>query len=225
MISGITQSTSTVYSGTLDLAAMRARQQERFAEMDADGNGSIDQAEFSTFSQQMAQKMKDGPSAEEIFAQMDSDGDGAVSEAEFEAFRPTPKEGMTPPPSAEEMFAAMDANADGSIDQSEFETFNASRPAGGPPQDSDQDIFSQMDTDGDGSVSAAEFKAFGEQMEQARPDRLAIDQVQTEDQITASLLDYLEDSGSSSKPSAQSLYQQYLAGLDTASLSMLNVLG
>lgn len=188
MISGITQSTSTAGSGSIDLTALKARQQEMFAQMDSNGDGSIDQAEFSSFGQQMAEKMKRGPRAEEMFAQMDADGDGSVTETEFEAFRPAPKEGMAPPPGPEEMFAAMDINGDGTIDQSEFE-------------------------------------AFGQKMEQVRADGTVDNQVSTDDEVTATLPDYLEESNASGNSAAQTVYQQYLSGLDTGSLSILNLLG
>jgi Ca2+-binding EF-hand superfamily protein len=127
MISAI-NSTSTLAT-KLDTSKMKARQEEMFAKMDTDGNGTIDKAEFAAFAQQAPQtnSTTDGkPSAEEMFTQMDTDGDGSVSKAEFEAFKP-PK-----PPEAQgaqgqgdlsKMFSKIDTDGNGTISKSEFETF------------------------------------------------------------------------------------------------------
>lgn len=126
MISAIS-STST-YATTLDASKLKARQEEMFAKMDTDGDGTIDKAEFAAFGQQQQQTnaVSGMPSADEIFSQMDSDGDGSVSKAEFEAFKP-PK-----PPEADgtqgqgdlsKMFSKIDTNGDGTISKSEFATF------------------------------------------------------------------------------------------------------
>jgi len=72
-------------------AAMRAAADASFDEADADGTGSLDQAEFEHFGEIMRAKM-----AANRFERADTNGDGAVTKAELEEARP--HRGRTGPP-------------------------------------------------------------------------------------------------------------------------------
>jgi hypothetical protein len=97
MISSINSSTVSMTRPTE--TEMKQHRQEMFTQMDTNGDGSVDKAEFTEFGKQMAQQMKGPDRTEEMFAEMDTDGDGAISQAEFEAFEPPkPPEGGGMPP-------------------------------------------------------------------------------------------------------------------------------
>jgi Ca2+-binding EF-hand superfamily protein len=64
---------------------MKQRRQEMFTQMDANGDGSVDKAEFTAFGKQMAQQINGPDRTEEIFAAIDTNGDGVISQAESEA--------------------------------------------------------------------------------------------------------------------------------------------
>jgi len=68
-----------------DAATVQHTKEQMFQNADSDGNGSIDQAEFSSFAEMMAQKVGHSPDSEEAFSRLDGNGDGALSKAELEA--------------------------------------------------------------------------------------------------------------------------------------------
>ena len=103
-----------------------------FEELDANGDGSITEAE-----------MQDHRMAR--FAAMDSDGNGSLSAAEMTAAAEQRKAKR-----AERMIERMDANDDGEVSQEELAALGEGRRGGG---------FSRLDADGDGSVTKAEFDA------------------------------------------------------------------
>jgi hypothetical protein len=79
-------------------AEMKQHKQEMFTQIDTNGDGSIDKAEFSEFGKMMAEKTGQPDKSEEMFAKMDTDGDGLISQAESDAFEPPPPpEGGKPP--------------------------------------------------------------------------------------------------------------------------------
>ncbi|SYZ72283.1 hypothetical protein TRIP_C20398 [Candidatus Zixiibacteriota bacterium] len=84
MINGIGRIVS--YMNAADPSAVKDRAEEMFANMDTNGDGIIDKAEFTEFGRKMAANIGKADKSEELFSKMDTDGDGQISKAEFEAF-------------------------------------------------------------------------------------------------------------------------------------------
>jgi Ca2+-binding EF-hand superfamily protein len=90
--------------GLISLQEFQARIAERFARLDADGDGYLTREEIRGAREDFRSARRER--GREIFAAADADGDGALSLAEIQAVRPA----MTA-----EQFARMDANNDGLI--------------------------------------------------------------------------------------------------------------
>jgi len=86
----------------------------RFAELDADGDGEVTEAEFLERAGENAAER-----AAEMFARLDADGDGVLSRDVFEARGADRGRGMG------RMIARFDSDGDGAIDAGEFETARA----------------------------------------------------------------------------------------------------
>jgi len=131
---------------------------QKFAAMDADGNGLVTKEERQV--QRKAQRELMGEThAKAKFAKLDSDSDGAVSEAEFMAARDARMERMQ---------ERRDVNGDGQVDQADKmarkamhkkmhkkmkarkSAYKGNKHAGGRPE---------IDTNGDGAVDLAEHQA------------------------------------------------------------------
>jgi Ca2+-binding EF-hand superfamily protein len=108
--------------------------QDRFDEMDADGNGYVDETEAPHGPPPMPLD------PETILADWDKDGDGQISSTEF----------LGPP----DHFDDLDADADGVLTAEELAAGMSTPPMGQPMGNR----FENDDTDGDGLVSQAEFQ-------------------------------------------------------------------
>jgi Ca2+-binding EF-hand superfamily protein len=121
MINSISQ--SSTYLQSVSSTSAKARQEEMFAKMDTNGDGSIDKTEFAAFAPpQQAGASQQMPSVDEMFAQIDSDGDGSITKSEMEALEkshPRPPKG----PDSGELFSKIDGDSNGSITKAEFEAF------------------------------------------------------------------------------------------------------
>jgi Ca2+-binding EF-hand superfamily protein len=89
-----------------DIEALRA---QRFAALDADGNGSVSRQEFMDHAAGRA-----GDRAGTMFDRLDSDGDGVLSRDAIEARR---GDG----PDAGRMISRFDTDGDGAVSQEEFD--------------------------------------------------------------------------------------------------------
>ncbi len=69
-------------------AEMKQHRQEMFTQMDTNGDGTVDKAEFSAFGKQMAEATGRPDQSDEIFSAIDTDGDGVITQAEADAFEP-----------------------------------------------------------------------------------------------------------------------------------------
>ena len=156
-------------------AALNAqRQAKMFAKVDADGSGSVDQAELTTMLDKVSEKTGVALSSNiaDTFASMDSNSDGSLSSDELDsgmkALMPPP-----PPPSTmdfaqsrgtngtqgegDDLFSKIDTNGDGSVDQDEMKVFT-DKIQSDTGQDA-SDMFAKLDADGDGQLTQAEFDA------------------------------------------------------------------
>jgi Ca2+-binding EF-hand superfamily protein len=159
MISSIGSSYDQI--ARLSLADMKQQRQEIFSQIDTNGDGSIDKAEFTAFGKLMAEKMGAPDQSDEIFSAIDTDGDGLLTETEMDAFKPSGGPNAADmKPNRQDMFNQIDTNGDSSIDKAEFAAFGElmAEETGAP--DRSDEIFSMMDTDGDGLISEAEADAF-----------------------------------------------------------------
>ncbi|KAJ1978573.1 Calmodulin, partial [Dimargaris xerosporica] len=106
-----------------------AELQDMINEVDADGNGTIDFAEFLTM---MARKMKDADSEEEIreaFKVFDKDGNGFISAAELRHVMTSLGEKLSED-EVDEMIKEADVDGDGQINYEEFVKMMVSVTAG-----------------------------------------------------------------------------------------------
>ena len=152
-------------------ADVEARAKARFAEMDANKDGAVTQAEIADTRSDHMSKMQG-----EMFTKMDADKNGSISRAEFDAHHQhMMSEGMAPPPMAghgemkrkhmghgeggkgrmgqmdDRMFGMADANKDGIVTEAEATQAALAR-------------FDKVDTNKDGTLSEAERKAAREMM-------------------------------------------------------------
>ena len=152
-------------------ADVEARAKSRFAEMDANKDGAVTQAEIASTRREQMSKMQG-----EMFTKMDADKNGSISRAEFDAHHQNMmSEGMAPPPMAghgemkrkhmghreggkgrmgrmdDRMFGMADANKDGIVTEAEATQAALAR-------------FDKIDTNKDGTLSEAERKAARETM-------------------------------------------------------------
>ncbi|MEM8785021.1 MAG: calcium-binding protein [Pseudomonadota bacterium] len=105
--------------GTVTRAEFDAAGSARFASVDADGNGSVSLAEFEAQAE-----TKKAERRKRMFDRLDSDGNGELTDGEMRA-------------RGARMFEAVDADADGVITQAEMdgarERLKALRAEGGKP--------------------------------------------------------------------------------------------
>lgn len=152
-------------------ADVEARAKARFAEMDANKDGAVTQAEIADTRTEHMSKMQG-----EMFTKMDADKNGSISRAEFDAHHQhMMSDGMAPPPMADHggmkrkhmghgeggkgrmgrmedrMLGMTDANKDGIVTEAEATQAALAR-------------FDKVDTDKDGSINDAERKAAREMM-------------------------------------------------------------
>jgi Ca2+-binding EF-hand superfamily protein len=87
-------------------AAHGSRDAERFARIDTDGNGSISQSEMESAHKERSGKRGGKGKRDKMRAGLDTDGDGVITKAEFDA-------------RAMKRFAVLDANGDGTVTEQE----------------------------------------------------------------------------------------------------------
>ena len=152
-------------------ADVEARAKARFAEMDANKDGAVTQAEIASTRSEHMSKMQG-----EMFTKMDADKNGSISRAEFDAHHQNMmSEGRASPPMAghggmkrkhmghdeggkgrmgrmdDRMFGMADANKDGIVTEAEATQTALAR-------------FDKIDTNKDGTLSEAERKVARETM-------------------------------------------------------------
>jgi Ca2+-binding EF-hand superfamily protein len=224
MISAISQ-LSNYASGTT-ATTMKAHREEMFSKMDANGDGSVDKAEFTSFAKQLSSKVGGAKDPEDIFAEIDTDGDGSITKAESDAFDEKMAGEMKN--RGAEMFSKMDANGDGSVDKAEFIAFGeqlANKPADAKDP---EEMFSEIDTNGDGTISKAEMNAFDQKMESKMKSEMPMPMASAGDvssDTLATLLDSLDQENSDAKSQYSTAIQQYMGTYQTDTTSLLDLLG
>ncbi|MBU0985036.1 MAG: EF-hand domain-containing protein [candidate division Zixibacteria bacterium] len=113
MIGSINSTTPSF--GHIDPSKMQEMRQQVFAEMDTDGSGAIDKAEFSAVARERAGAMQGAKSVDEIFAEIDTDGDGAITQIEMDAHAEAMKQKMQemgPPPDMQNLSSFLSSEDD-----------------------------------------------------------------------------------------------------------------
>lgn len=217
-ISSGAYSSTTLYVPTSGSGASAAQMKENlFGKMDADGNGSIERSELSSFIDQVSSQTgaTASSSSDDVFATLDGDGDGSISAAELEdngaqlfdqlrqQLMNTMLETMRglSQQDSDDMFSKIDTNQDGSIDKAELTTFSELRaPDGGTAfkAPSVDDIFASDDSDGDGTISKDEFQAAMSRLDSAGSSATSTGDDQVSALIAAVLRMYDNAQGASS---------------------------
>jgi Ca2+-binding EF-hand superfamily protein len=69
-------------------ALMRSQMGNPFKKLDADGNGSLDEAEIGSMAEKISEISGKSVDAGQIISKLDSDGDGQINQEEFDSGRP-----------------------------------------------------------------------------------------------------------------------------------------
>lgn len=129
-----------------------------FGEVDLDGSGGLDQAEFQTLADKISVVTEKELDAEELFAAFDADADGVLNEEEtgavMEANRP---EGPPPPPPPGGMMGGMGGMQ------------------GGPPDLSR--LFTDADSDGSGTLNATEAQSVADIISEATGSAVDVEEL------------------------------------------------
>ncbi len=149
--------------------------QQLYSKADADNDGAVSQAEFTSLLQDTAGNT-DSETVEGLFSQLDADGDGTLSKQETSAaiesllgrMRQDMAAGprgmggkLPPPPDSNEFMSAADTDGDGNLTESEFTTALEGMGISddGSAASRIAEMFSEADSDGDGAVTAEELQA------------------------------------------------------------------
>lgn len=151
---------------------------EKFAEVDTDGSGGLDQTEFQTLADKISEVTGEETDVEALFATYDENGDGVLSENEtrsaMEANRPQgpptpPPGGMMggAPPDLSQLINDADENEDGTLDETEAETLADFITQAASEEVDAADLLAAHDENDDGVLSEEEAQAV---LEAHRPE-------------------------------------------------------
>jgi len=76
--------------GSFNAASIKQFQDQLFSKMDANGDGTVTEAEFDAYNQQIEQATGQTIDSSAIWSKLDPNGTGSVTEAQFEANLPAP---------------------------------------------------------------------------------------------------------------------------------------
>jgi len=144
------------------------RAAELFKRVDQNGDGGVDQAEFSEWAAKMAER--DGATAVDATAamtEMDQDGDGLLSQTELDSGMPALMQQMggTPPPppppengtdGAASLFATLSQSTTEAADKTGLSALLETLASSESTESDVTSLFSAADVDGDGLLSQDE---------------------------------------------------------------------
>lgn len=162
---------SSMYQmGQMSGMGRRPDPSEKFAEVDTDGSGGLDQTEFQTLADKISEATGEEVDIEELFATYDEDGDGALSESQthaaMEANRPQgppspPPGGMMggAPPDLSQLISDADEDEDGTLDETEVQTLADFINQATSEEIDAAELLAAHDEDEDGVLSEVEAQA------------------------------------------------------------------
>ncbi len=165
-------SSSMYYMGQMSGMGKRPDPAEKFAKVDTNGSGGLDQTEFQTLADKISEATGEEVDVEALFATYDEDGNGVLNESEtqsaMEANRPQgpppqgpPPGGMTggSPPGLSQLFSDADEDEDGTLDETETQTLvDFINQAASEEMDA-AELLAAHDEDEDGVLSEEETMA------------------------------------------------------------------
>ena len=129
--------------------------EEKFNDLDTDGNGTLDTVELSEVAKEIASMTGQEFNADEFMAQYDSDGDGELSKDEMD----TMMRAMGPPPEdvSSSVWEALQSYLNNAGEETDniLLSLKQQTPPPPPPQDP-QAMFDELDTDDSDGLSADE---------------------------------------------------------------------
>jgi Ca2+-binding EF-hand superfamily protein len=129
--------------GVVTTSELNEASKQRYAKMDADGNGTVSMEEFQVYLGDRKSQWR-----EQRFTEMDSNGDQQVSKQEYILYRQQ---------RAEQRYQDMDADNDGSISKDEY--LNRKRGHRGSKHSHHRDgsrFFSRLDSNNDAQLTLDE---------------------------------------------------------------------
>jgi Ca2+-binding EF-hand superfamily protein len=166
MISGV----NSMFSN-MDTSLMQEMRENRFAKMDANGDGKVDKNELSTFLNDIAKKTGKFMDVDKIFAEVDTNNDGYISKDE-DAAQEAKMQQMHGGP-RESPFAKMDANGDGKVDKAEMSAFFDEMTQETGNSINVDELFASIDTNNDGFISKEENDAYEAQLKSQMESRMS----------------------------------------------------
>jgi Ca2+-binding EF-hand superfamily protein len=166
MISGI----NNMFSN-MDPSLIQQMRENRFAKMDANGDGKVDKAELSSFLDGIAKETGKSMDVDKIFAEVDTNNDGYISKDE-DAAQEAKMQQMHGGPH-ESPFAKMDANGDGKIDKAEMSAFFDEMTKETGNSINVDELFASIDTNNDGFISKEENDAYEAQLKSQMESRMS----------------------------------------------------
>jgi Ca2+-binding EF-hand superfamily protein len=157
MINAISGNNAAATYGTGGASRASKYIDQIFSKLDANGDGSFDKTELTSFVQGAQAAGDTSVDVDKIFSALDANGDGSVTKQEFGDASRKLHDQLQSQSRSDKLFAKIDTNGDGTIGSDELSSFISSLPAsadGGPSKLAD--ILKQADTNGDGSISKTE---------------------------------------------------------------------
>lgn len=146
-----------------------------FSKLDANGDGSFDKSELTSFVQGAQPAGDTSVNVDKIFSALDANGDGSVTRQEFGDAARRLHDQLQSQSRSDKLFAKIDTNGDGTIGSDELSSFISSLPAskdGGVSKLAD--LLKQADSNGDGSITKTEFNTAVQSRSQAQPQNGAV---------------------------------------------------
>jgi len=153
--------------------------EEKFNELDADGDGSVSKAELETLTTEISERSGQSVTAADMLSEYDSDSSGGLSQSEMDSMAQAVMEQFGPSQAGsgggnadfQQAMSSYSSNM-GSSDISGMLSQLGSKPA--PPS------FNQVDEDADGAVSQSELDTLIEEMSEVSGTDLDAEELLTE---------------------------------------------
>jgi Ca2+-binding EF-hand superfamily protein len=170
MINAISANNASAAYGTGGASRASKYVDQIFSKLDANGDGSFDKTELTSFVQGAQSTGDTSVDVDKIFSALDANGDGSVTKQEFGDAARRLHDQLQSQSHSDKLFAKIDTNGDGTIGSDELSSFISSLPASTDGSVSKlADLLKQADTNGDGSITKTEFTTAVQSPSQTQP--------------------------------------------------------